>query len=74
MFIDPKCYDLAAHFLPHASEARKKDLAEMIQWTVDLELFDATSNPAKDNTDGNLHLLGNRSHDCIEHPEFPRRL
>lgn len=70
MLVDQKCYDLAEHFLPDASEARKKEFAEMIQWTVDLELFDPTSNPAKDNRNGNLHRLGDGPHSRVEYPQF----
>jgi hypothetical protein len=37
---DPKCYELAEHFLPHdASEKRKNELAQDIQDHVELMLF-----------------------------------
>jgi hypothetical protein len=41
MLIDPKCHDLAVHFLnPDATDAMKTELAEWIQWHVELWLYD----------------------------------
>lgn len=40
MTIDPKCYELAEHFLPdNASEEKKAALAEAIQQAVEDELY-----------------------------------
>lgn len=44
MTIDPKCSELAEHFLPGHSQDKQHELAEMIQWIVDLML---TSEDAK---------------------------
>lgn len=38
MTIDPKCSELAEHFLPDLSKDKQHELAEMIQWIVDLML------------------------------------
>lgn len=44
---DPKCYELAEHFLPDdASEARKNELAQDIQGHVELMLTDAEKDAA----------------------------
>jgi hypothetical protein len=32
---DPKCYDLAAHFLPEGTEAQKRALASEIQYAIE---------------------------------------
>jgi hypothetical protein len=41
MLIDPKIYEIAEHFLnPGATDAMKQDLAEWIQWQVELWLYD----------------------------------
>lgn len=38
MKYDPKCYELAAHFLPYAKEDDRKELAELFQWFGDLHV------------------------------------
>ena len=41
MLIDPKSYELAEHFLnDDAPDAMKQELAEWIQWQVELWLYD----------------------------------
>lgn len=41
MMVDPKSYELAEHFLnSDATDAMKQELAEWIQWQVDLWLYD----------------------------------
>lgn len=41
MLIDPKSYELAEHFLnSDATDAMKHELAEWIQWQVELWLYD----------------------------------
>lgn len=41
MLVDPKSYELAEHFLnSDATEAMKQELAEWIQWWVELWLYD----------------------------------
>ena len=41
MLVDQKCFDLAEHFLnAGATDAMKQELAEWIQWQVELWLYD----------------------------------
>lgn len=41
---DPKCYELAEHFLnPDATPAMKEELADWIQFHVELRLYDETA-------------------------------
>lgn len=41
MLVDTKCYDLAEHFLnSDATDKMKTELAEWIQWHVELWLYD----------------------------------
>jgi hypothetical protein len=41
MLVDQKCHELAVHFLNRdATDAMKSELAEWIQWQVELWLYD----------------------------------